>query len=161
MGTWMQSVAQGWLVYQMTGSKFALGTISFIGTLPTLFLMLPGGVVADRVLQAQAPDRHAGEHDGVRIRPRRPRLVGSLQVWQIGVLAFLLGVANSFDAPARLAIVPELVDDRDDMQNAIALNAMMFNMARVVGPAIGGLVLALRRRSLVFRAERAQASWPC
>jgi MFS family permease len=142
MGTWMQSVAQGWLVYQLTGSKFALGTISFIGTLPTLFLMLPAGVVVDRI-----PKRK------LLIVTQSSMLVfaailaalawsGRLQVWQIGVLAFLLGVANSFDAPARLAIVPELVEDRDDMQNAIALNAMMFNMARVIGPAIGGLVLA-------------------
>lgn len=150
MGTWMQSVAQGWLVYQLTGSKFALGTISFVGTLPTVFLMLPGGVIADRV-----PKRK------LLIITQSSMLIfafvlaalawtNTLQVWHIGLLAFLLGVANSFDSPARLAIVTELVDDREDMHNAIALNAMMFNMARVIGPAIGGLVLAVAGAAWCF-----------
>ena len=142
MGTWMQSVAQGWLVYQLTGSKFALGTIAFIGTLPTLFLMLPGGVVADRVSKRKLLIVTQASMMVFAFVLAGLAWSGTLQVWQIGVLAFLLGVANSFDAPARMSIVPELVDDREDMQNAIALNAMMFNMARVVGPAIGGLVLA-------------------
>lgn len=142
MGTWMQSVAQGWVVYQMTGSRFALGAISFANTIPTLFLMLPAGAVADRV-------------------PRRALMVitqtvmmlcafiltiltatGALRVWHIALLAFTLGVANSFDAPARQSIVVELVDDRGDLMNAIALNSTMFNLARIIGPAIGGVVLA-------------------
>lgn len=150
MGTWMQSVAQGWLVYQLTGSKLALGTISFVGTLPTVFLMLPGGVIVDRV-----PKRK------LLIITQASMLVfafalailawtNALQVWHIGLLAFLLGVANSFDSPARLAIVTELVDDREDMHNAIALNAMMFNMARVIGPAVGGLVLAVAGAAWCF-----------
>jgi MFS family permease len=142
MGTWMQSVAQGWLVYQLTGSKFALGTIAFIGTLPTLFLMLPGGVVADRVPKRKLMVATQASMMVFALVLAVLAWTQSLQVWQIGVLAFLLGVANSFDAPARMAIVPELVDDREDLHNAIALNAMMFNLARVVGPAVGGLVLA-------------------
>ena len=143
MGMWMQSMAQGWLVYDLTGSMFALGAISFVGTLPTLFLMLPAGVLADRV-------------------PRRRLLLitqtvmmilavvlavlagtGVLRVWHIGVVAVILGVANSFDAPARLALVVETVEDRRDLMNAIALNSTVFNLARVIGPAVGGVVLAL------------------
>jgi MFS family permease len=142
MGTWMQSVAQGWVVYQMTGSEFALGTISFVGSLPTLFFMLPAGAIADRV-------------------PKRTLLVITqtvmmllafilaalaathvLRVWHIAVLAACLGVANSFDAPARQAMAVEMVDDRRDLVNAVALNSTMFNMARIVGPAVGGIVLA-------------------
>jgi MFS family permease len=142
VGTWMQSVAQGWLVYDLTGSKFALGVISFIGTLPTLFLMLPAGALADRI-------------------PRRRVLLFTqttmmllafilailaathvLQVWHVGVLAACLGIANSFDAPARQALAVEMVEDRRDLMNAIALNSTIFNLARVVGPAIGGAVLA-------------------
>ena len=142
VGTWMQSVAQGWLVYQLTGSDLALGAISFAGSIPTLFLMLPAGVLADRF-------------------PKRKLLLitqtvmmlcafalaalaasGVLQVWHIGVLAFGLGVANSFDAPARQSLAVEMVEDRRDMMNAIAMNSTMFNLARIAGPAIGGVVLA-------------------
>ena len=155
MGTWMQSVAQGWLVYQMTGSKFALGTIAFIGTLPTVFLMLPGGVVADRLPKRKLLIVTQTSMMVFAFALAALAWTGTLQVWQIGVLAFLLGVANSFDVPARLAIVPELVDDREDMHNAIALNAMMFNMARVIGPAIGGLVLAAAGAAWCFALNAA------
>jgi len=77
-------------------------------------------------------------------------LSGVLQVWHIAVLAFFLGVVNSFDAPARMALTPELVEDRRDLQNAIALGSMMFNLARIIGPAIGGLVLAQLGASWCF-----------
>ena len=142
VGTWMQSVAQGWLVFQLTGSEFALGAISFIGTLPTLFLMLPAGALADRI-----PRRHV-----LLITQTVMMLLAFilaslaatkvLQVWHIGVLAACLGIANSFDAPARQAMAVEMVEDRADLTNAIALNSTIFNLARVVGPAIGGAVLA-------------------
>lgn len=142
MGTWAQSVAQGWTVYQLTGSELALGTIQFFGSLPTLFLMLPAGVLADRfpkrkvvmitqtamMLQAFILAALAATH--------------VLQVWHVAVLAACLGVANSFDAPARQAMAAEMVEDRRDLMNAVALNSTIFNTARVVGPAIGGIVLA-------------------
>ena len=142
MGTWMQMVAQGWLVYELTGSKLALGTIAFIGTVPSLFLMLPAGAVADRF-------------------PRRRLLIftqsimmmfafilailagtGVLQVWHIAVVAFCVGITRSFDAPTRQALAVDMVEDRRDLQNAIALNSSIFNMARIAGPAIGGIILA-------------------
>jgi len=143
MGTWMQSVAQGWVVYAMTGSELALGTITFFGSLPTLFLMLPAGALADRIpkrrlivitqtammLQAFVLSFLAATH--------------VLRVWHVALLAFCLGILNSFDAPARQAMAVEMVDDRRDLMNAVALNSTMFNMARVVGPAVGGIVLAL------------------
>ncbi len=142
MGTWMQSVAQGWVVYQMTASQLALGAVSFLNSIPSLFLMLPAGALLDRL-------------------PRRRVLLttqtimmllafvlaglsasGTLKVWHIGVLAMCLGITQSFDAPCRQAMVVELVEDRGDLMNAIALNSSMFNLARVVGPAVGGIVLA-------------------
>lgn len=143
MGTWMQNVAQGWLVYDLTGSKLALGTISFIGTIPTLFLMLPAGALADRIprrtlllitqsfmmVPAFALAILAGTH--------------MLQVWHIAVLAFVLGVATSFDAPARQSLAVDMVEDRAHLMNAIALNSTIFNLARVLGPAIGGAILAV------------------
>lgn len=141
-GTWMQSVAQGWLVYQITGSKLALGTITAAGTIPTLFLMLPAGALADRISKRR-----------LLMITQVAMMISAfilaaltwlkvLQVWQIAVLAALNGIANSFDSPARLALTPQLVEDRRDIQNAIAMGSTMFNLARVVGPAIGGLVLA-------------------
>jgi MFS family permease len=142
IGTWMQMVAQQWVVYELTGSKLMLGGVTFVGSLPVFFLMLPAGVLADRL-------------------PRRSILlytqtvsmilafiltlllaIGRLQVWHVFVLAALLGVVNSFDAPARQAFTVEIIDDRRDLPNAIALNSTMFNLARVIGPAVAGLVLA-------------------
>ena len=142
MGTWMQMVAQGWLVYELTGSKLALGTISFISSVPTLVFMLPAGAVADRVSRRK-----------MMLVTQTVMMIcafilafftgtKSLQVWYIAVLGFILGIAGAFDAPARMALTVELVDDRRDLQNAIALNSTMFNLARVVGPAIGGVILA-------------------
>ncbi|MCX6029976.1 MAG: MFS transporter [Chloroflexi bacterium] len=142
MGTWMQSVAQGWLVYALTGSKLALGLISFAGSIPTLFLMLPAGVVADRVSRRKLMMVTQTSMMLFAFALAALAAANVLQVWHIAVLAFLGGVANSFDAPARLALAVEMVEDRRDLQNAIALNSTMFNLARIVGPAIGGVVLA-------------------
>ena len=141
MGTWMQSTAQGYLIYQITNSPVYLGLVGFIGGLPTWLFTLFGGVVADRI-------------------PRRTLMVitqtfmmilafilaaltftHTVQPWHILVLAFLLGVANAFDSPARVSFVIELVP-RADMTNAIALNSTMFNIATVVGPSVAGLTYA-------------------
>jgi MFS family permease len=141
VGTLMQSNAQGYLIYQITGSPFYLGLVGFVGGAPALLFTLFGGVVADRL-------------------PRRTLLVTTqtsmmilafilaaltfthtVKPWHILILAFLLGVANAFDAPARTSFVLELVT-RTDMTNAIALNASMFNIATVVGPSIAGLTYA-------------------
>lgn len=142
MGTWMQSVAQGWVVYLLTGSELALGTISFISTFPTLFLMLPAGALADRVSRRQVLLATQTAMMILAFILAILAATGALRVWHIGLLAFGLGIANSFDAPARQSLAVEMVDDRRDLMNAIALNSTIFNLARVVGPAVGGLVLA-------------------
>ena len=148
-GTWMQSTAQGFLVYELTHSPAYLGYVAFAAGLPTWLFTLLGGVASDRI-------------------PRRTLLLitqscmmvlafilagltfsGLIQPWQIIILAFMLGVANSFDAPARLALAPELVD-RKDLTNAIALNATMFNIATIVGPAAAALVYAYMGPSWCF-----------
>lgn len=138
----MQSVAQGWVVYQLTGSKFALGVISFIGTVPTLFLMLPAGALADRIPRRQVLLVTQSVMMSLAFILATLAATRVLQAWHIGVLAACLGIANSFDVPARQAMAVEMVEDRADLMNAIALNATIFNMARVAGPAIAGLVLA-------------------
>ena len=141
-GTWMQSVAQGWLVYELTGSKMALGTITAAGTIPTLFFMLPAGALADRMSKRRLLLITQTVMMLSALILAALTWLKVLQVWQIAALAFINGVANSFDSPARLAFTPLLVEDRRDLQNAIAMGATMFNLARVVGPAIGGFVLA-------------------
>ncbi len=150
MGTWMQSVAQGWVVFQLTGSELALGTIPFVGSLPTLFLMLPAGVVADRV-----PKRRVLLFTQTAMMLLAFILAvlaatGTMQVWHIVVLAVGLGIANSFDAPARQALAVEMVEDRRDLMNAIAMNSTLFNIARIVGPALAGIILAARGAAWCF-----------
>jgi len=142
MGTWMQSVAQGWLVYQLTGSKLALGTISFIGSLPTLFLMLPAGVVADRISKRTVLLATQTAMMLLAFALAGLSAAGILRVWHIAALAVGLGVANSFDAPARQSLAVEMVEDRRDLMNAIAMNSTMFNIARIAGPALAGILLA-------------------
>lgn len=142
VGTWMQTTAQGFLVFQLTNSPTYLGLVGFVSGVPSWIFMLYGGVVADRV-------------------PRRTLLVitqtsmmilafilaaltfgGLVQPWHIVVLAFSLGVANAFDAPARQSFVLEMIE-REDLGNAVALNATMFQSATVVGPAVAGITYAL------------------
>ncbi len=141
MGTWMQSTAQGYLIYQLTQSTAYLGLVAFVGGVATWLFTLFGGVVADRI-----PRRN------LMVITQTSMLVlafilGGLtftnlvKPWHVLILAFLLGVANAFDAPARVSFVMEMVP-REEMTNAIALNSTMFNIATVVGPSVAGLTYA-------------------
>ncbi|MHB0858124.1 MAG: MFS transporter [Anaerolineae bacterium] len=142
MGTWMQGVAQGWLVYELTGSELALGTITFAGTLPTLFLMLPAGAVVDRVSKRHLLLVTQSVMMLNAFIMAALAATGVLQVWHIALLAVWSGIINSIDAPTRQALSVDMVDDRRDLSNAIAMNSTMFNMARIGGPAVAGLLLA-------------------
>ncbi len=141
-GTWMQNTAQGYLVYEITGSSAYLGYVGFAAGLPALFLMnLLGGVIADRVSRRKMLIATQTAMMCLAFILAGLVFSGRVQPWHIIVLAFFLGVANSFDAPARLAFVVEMVE-RKDLTNAIALNATMFNLGTVFGPAIAGLTYA-------------------
>jgi MFS family permease len=141
IGTWMQSIGQAWLVLQLTHSAWLLGVVGALQFLPIMLFSLFGGVLADRL-------------------PKRKVLLftqsfamlqatvlwilvvsGHVQIWEVLVLASLLGLTNSLDMPTRQAFVFEMVG-REDLPNAIALNSSVFNMARVVGPGLGGLIIA-------------------
>lgn len=140
-GTWMQTIAQAWLVLQITDSKVALGTVVFLQFLPITIFVLFAGVIADRV-----PKRNfLFLTQSVAMTQAFALTVlvwsGHVQLWHIYLLAMMLGMANAFEQPTRQALVVELVGKRDVM-NAIALNSGMFNAARLVGPAIGGFVIA-------------------
>ncbi|HYI14237.1 MAG TPA: MFS transporter [Thermomicrobiales bacterium] len=140
-GTWMQTLAQSWLVLSLTSSAFLLGLVSVFQFAPMLVLGLFAGLVADR-----APKRRLL----VCTQAISAVLAGTLailtftdtiQLWQIYLLGFLLGVNNAFDMPTRQAFVVEMVG-KDDLPNAIALNSSLFNAARIVGPAVAGALLA-------------------
>jgi MFS family permease len=141
IGTWMQSVAQSWLVYRLTGSAVLLGTVGFASQIPVFLLSPLGGVVADRRDRRRVLLATQAFSMLLALTLALLTLSGRVQVWQVLTLAALLGVANGFDIPARQSFVVELVG-RQDLVNAIALNSSMFNGARIVGPAVAGVVVA-------------------
>jgi MFS family permease len=140
-GTWMQSVAQGWLVYSLTKSPFYLGMVAAAASLPILLFTLPAGVLADRVpkrnllLYTQAfsvvPALMLGILTSLKV----------IAVWQVALLAAMLGTINAVDIPARQSFLAEMVG-RGQVANAIALNSAAFNGARIIGPMIAGAVIA-------------------
>jgi MFS family permease len=140
-GTWMQSTAQGFLIYELTHSPAYLGYVAFAAGMPTWLFTLFGGVASDRIARRTLLLITQNSMMVLAFILAGLTFLDLVQPWHIIVLAFLLGVANAFDAPARLALAPELVD-REDLTNAIALNATMFNIATIVGPATAGLVYA-------------------
>jgi MFS family permease len=140
-GTWMQTIAQAWLVLQITDSKIALGTVTMLQFLPITIFVLFAGVIADRV-----PKRNFILCTQALAMSQALTLTvlvwsGHVELWHVYVLAFVLGLANAFEQPARQAFVVEMVG-KDDLMNAVALNSGMFNAARLIGPAIGGVVIA-------------------
>ena len=140
-GTWMQSVAQAWLVLQITNSKVALGTVTMLQFLPITLFVLFAGVIADRVPKRRFIFFTQGLAMGQAIVLTALVWSGHVQLWHIYILATVLGLANALEQPARQAFVVEMVG-KEDLMNAVALNAGMFNAARMVGPAIGGFVIA-------------------
>src|SRR5690348_13952556 len=141
IGTWMQNVAQSWLVYRLTGSSALLGMVGFAGQIPVLLISPLGGAIADRHSRHRIIIATQTSSMLLALALAALTLTGTVQVWHIFVLAALLGVVNAFDIPARQAFLVEMVG-RDDLMNAIALNSSMFNGARVIGPAVAGILVA-------------------
>ncbi len=149
IGTLMQAYAQSWLVLQLSGSPFKLGVDSFLGGIPIVLFSLFGGVFADRT-----------ERQKILIGSQVVQLtcafglaglfaMGLVQVWHIWMLSFIVGTAQSFGGPAYQALIPSLVKS-EDLPNAIALNSIQFNLARVIGPMLGGLALTALGASWCF-----------
>jgi predicted MFS family arabinose efflux permease len=140
IGTWMQILAQSWLVYKLSNSPFYLSLDTFFGQAPIFLFSLFGGVFADRVsrrrllLVSQVIQLTCAFTLSFLVK------TDLVRVWQIWCLSFTVGLAQSFGGPAYSALVPTLVK-KEDLQNAIALNSIQFNLARVVGPALGGIAL--------------------
>jgi len=141
IGTWMQTVAQSWLVYRLTGSGLLLGAVGFSSQIP-VFLVAPiGGIVADRANRQRVVIATQTASMILAFILAALTLSHKIQVWHVFVLAALLGVVNAFDLPGRQSFLVDMVG-KEDLMNAIALNSSMFNGARVIGPAVAGIFVA-------------------
>ncbi len=155
IGTWTQQVAMAWLVYQLTASPLWLGVVGFAGQIPALFLTPLAGGVIDRanrhrlLLVTQAVSMTQA------VVLALLTLTGSVAPWHVIALAFLLGVVNAFDIPTRQSFLSELVGKGPDLANAIALNSSVFNGARLAGPALAGVLLALTSPGISFLVNAA------
>ncbi|MEH1790267.1 MFS transporter [Nostoc sp.] len=142
IGTWMTQLATIWLVYDLTNSPLMLGVVGFSSQIPSFFLAPFGGVFVDRFSRYRTL---IGTQVLAMIQSLTLAvlaLTGVIEVWHIIILSLFQGFINALDAPARQAFVPELVEHREDLANAIAINSTMINGARLIGPAIGGLLIA-------------------
>lgn len=150
IGTWMQRIAMPWLVYHMTGSALLLGVVGFAGQIPSFLLSPVAGVLTDRWSRYR-----------VLVITQIVSLVqaailaflcltGIIQIWEIVVLSILLGCINAFDVPSRHSFVIDMVENKEDLGNAIALNSLMFNGARLIGPSIAGVMLASTSEGFCF-----------
>ena len=142
IGTWMQNVAQGWLVLVLTNSPFWLGVVGFAGSIPFLFFTLFGGVIADRVDKRRLLLITQSTMMILAFLLAGLAWFKVITVWEVVVIAFLNGTAMSMNQPSYQALVPRLVQ-REDLTNAIALNSAQFNMSRILGPSLGGYAMAV------------------
>ena len=150
IGTWMQQIATSWLVYRLTNSPFMLGVVGFAGQIPTFLFAGIAGVLADRL------HRHRMVIVTQTLAMVQAFILAFLMltravtVWQIIVLSIFLGLLNAFDMPARQAFIVDLIEKREDLGNAIALNSTMFNAARLLGPSIAGILIAALGEGMCF-----------
>ena len=153
-GTWMQNVAQSWLVYRLTGSEALLGLVGFAGLIPVFLLAPFGGAIADRADRRRVLIATQAASLLTALFLATLTLSGTVTVWHVVVAAVALGIVNAVDIPTRQAFVPSLVSG-EDLSNAIALNSTIFNGARIVGPAVAGVVLAAVGEGWCFAANAA------
>lgn len=152
IGTWMQSMAQGWLVLRLSNSPFLLGVVGAFASLPVFFFSLPAGVLADRVKKRKLLIL---TQIGAMILAFILALftfTGLVRVWHVMILALCLGLVNAFDMPTRQSFVKEMVG-KEDLLNAIALNSFIFNAARILGPAAAGILISVAGEAGCFFAN--------
>jgi len=149
-GTWTQQIALPWLVFRLTGSAFLLGVVGFASQISAFLLSPLAGVMSDRwnrryiLITTQTLAMIQALSLGFLF------FTSDIQVWQIILMAIFLGLINAFDMPTRQAFVVEMVENREDLSNAIALNSLMFNSARLIGPSIAGVVIAATNEGICF-----------
>jgi MFS family permease len=143
IGTWMQTIAVGWLVYRITNSPFLLGMVGFAGQLPMLLLTPVAGVLSDRWPRRRVLVATQSLAMLQALTLAGLTLSGLIQVWHLMALAVFSGAINSFDVPTRQAFTLEMVGRKEDLPNAIALNSSLFNASRLIGPTIAGILISL------------------
>lgn len=150
IGTWLQRIAVPWLVYDLTGSVFLLGLVGFIGQIPTFLLAPFAGILIDRwnrytiLIITQVMSMVQALILAFLVLDK------SIEVWEILVLSLFLGCINSFDMPARQSFVIDMIEKKEDLGNAIALNSSMFNGARLIGPSIAGVLISITGEGICF-----------
>lgn len=155
VGTWMQQVAMSWLAYRLTGSVLMLGLVGFAGQIPVLLLAPFGGLWSDRVDRRRLLIATQSAAMLQALVLAGLTLAHALEPWHLVLLALLLGAINAVDIPARQSLLVQLVDARDDLPNAIALNSMAMNGARLVGPSLAGLMVSLVGEGICFLVNAA------
>ena len=150
IGTWMQNIALSWLIYRLTGSVFLLGLVGFTSQIPTFILSPFTGVLTDRYNRLKIMTAAQIFFMLQSLTMTLLVLLNVVDVWHIIALSVVFGIISAFDAPARQALVIDLIDDPKNLGNAIALNSALFNGARLIGPAIAGLTIAAIGEGLCF-----------
>lgn len=150
IGTWMQNVALSWLVYRLTGSVFLLGLVGFMSQIPMFILAPITGVLTDRFDRLRIMTLAQVCFMLQALAMTLLVLFNVIAVWHIIALSLVFGIISAFDAPARQSLVIDLIDRREDLGNAIALNSAIFNGARLIGPAIAGITIALVGEGICF-----------
>jgi MFS family permease len=147
IGTWLQQVAMSWLTYRLSGSALLLGVVTFCQYIAVLLL---AGVLADRIDRRRALLITQSVMLAQAFTLALLTATGRVEVWHVAALALVLGCASAFDIPLRHAMIARLVGDRSHLPNAIALNSLLINCARVVGPAIAGILIAAVGEAICF-----------
>jgi MFS family permease len=150
IGTWMQQVALGWLVYRLTDSAFLLGLVGFSSQIPTFIFASFAGVLADRYNKHKIIIATQSLAMIQATILAYLTITGTIQIWHILLLSLFSGLINAFDMPTRQSFVIEMVEDRKDLPNAIALNSSMFNAARLIGPTLAGFLISALGEGLCF-----------
>ena len=153
IGTWMTRVATGWLVYRLTGSALLLGTVSFAGQIPTFLLAPFAGVWVDRLDRRQVLVWTQALSMVQSLTLAAMALSGHITIPRLLALSVMQGCINAFDMPGRQSFMVKMVDDRRDLQNAIAINSSMVNMARLIGPSLAGMLIAVSSEGWCFLVD--------
>jgi MFS family permease len=149
-GYWMQTIAMSWLIYRITGSVFMLGVVAFASQIPMLVCAPFGGLLADRLDRRRLLVITQSLLLSLAVLLAALTLGGAVAPWHLVVLSFLLGIISAVDTPARQSMVVLLIEDPADVPNAIAVNGLMYNLARMVGPSAGGLLVAAYGEGVCF-----------
>ncbi|MCX6825715.1 MAG: MFS transporter, partial [candidate division Zixibacteria bacterium] len=150
VGTWMQQIAISWLIYRLTGSAFLLGLTGFAGQIPTFILAPVAGVIADRMNRIRILIITQILSMVQAFLLSFLVLTDTIAVWHIIVLSVILGIINAFDMPIRQSLIADMIEKREDLGNAIALNSSIFNGARLIGPSLAGILIASAGEGICF-----------